>query len=432
VARIVYDTIQETITRPVQKTIEVINKVARTVYDTVTTLMTKTVPVIKTVYDTVKETAYRLVQKPVQVVRQVTETVWQTGTRIVEKVVPVVRQMTDYVTQQVEESYLVARVVGGVMEEMVKKVENPEITHAEKAKSLTIINALKKTGKDVTIIAGVGVTIVGGAVICAGTVVGCAPVVAVAGAVLSSTPFLVVTGTLLTSNIINNSKVVLTHKDVFGNEYSNTEWQIALSDLMTDTVLIGTAGTLKYVEAPFSKLLSGLTRKIGNIEKKVTPLFTSGTIKDIDEVIKAGNISSLSEAEQVFIKKYGVIQKGLNPTKSDTNCNNCALALDNVFAGKGTKQAESADQSDIFSFSQRNYGKLPTKVESIEELESILKKSGDGSRGIVSGFREELPNETGHTFNIVNVDGKISYPDAQNGGFRNPYRYNLFYFLQTK
>ena len=48
------------------------------------------------------------------VIRQVIETVMQTGTRMVEKVVPVVRQVTDYVTQQVEESYQVARVVGGV------------------------------------------------------------------------------------------------------------------------------------------------------------------------------------------------------------------------------------------------------------------------------------------------------------------------------
>ena len=87
-------------------------QVPRIVYDTVTNWVTKTVPVIKTVYDTVKETAYRLVQKPVQVIKQVIETVMQTGTRLVEKVVPVVRQVTDYVTQQVEESYQVARVVG--------------------------------------------------------------------------------------------------------------------------------------------------------------------------------------------------------------------------------------------------------------------------------------------------------------------------------
>ena len=122
VARTVYETISETITQPVQKTIEVIKQVPRIVYDTVTNWATKTVPVIKTVYDTIKETAYRLIQKPVQVTKQVIETVMQTGTRIVEKVVPVVRQVTDYVTQQVEESYQVARVV---YDKVVEKTPTP-------------------------------------------------------------------------------------------------------------------------------------------------------------------------------------------------------------------------------------------------------------------------------------------------------------------
>ena len=46
------------------------------------------------------------------------------GTRIVEKVVPVIKQVIEYVTQQVEESYLVARVVGETgVEGMVKKNE---------------------------------------------------------------------------------------------------------------------------------------------------------------------------------------------------------------------------------------------------------------------------------------------------------------------
>jgi len=363
-----------------------------------------------------------LVQKPVQVVRQVIDTVMQTGTRIVEKVVPVVRQVTDYVTQQVEESYLVARAKNGISNE--ETLEKTEIT-----KDTAIINAIKKSGEDITMIAGVGIAVVGGAMICAGTLPACAVVVANVGAVLTSTPVVVVTGTVLTANIINNANVVVTQKDIFGNDYSNAEWSDALSGLITDGVLLGGVGTLKYIEVPVSKLLSSLTKKVGQTTVTLTEKEVVGMVTTAKDVAK-GNSKLLD--------KIMVQLKDINPGRelseifpgTKTNCANCSIATDSMLGGKPLVAERSArtDPRDL----EKYFGKLFESISGIGEIEQILLKSGNGSRGIVTAWKFSNYQIKGHAFNAVNIDGKIYYLDGQIGDYATTSGYLWFKFMQTK
>lgn len=118
--------------------------------------------------------------------------------------------------------------------------------------------ALKTAGKDLAIVAGVGVAVVGGAAICVGTVVGCGPVVATAGSVLASPTVLVITGTAIGVGAANDAKVVVTQKDLLGNEYTDAQWEKAMSGLMTDTALVAGAGAAKYAPVTIEKLRASL------------------------------------------------------------------------------------------------------------------------------------------------------------------------------
>ncbi len=119
----------------------------------------------------------------------------------------------------------------------------------------------------------------------------------------------------------------------------------------------------------------------------------------------------------------------INPLAGDYNCVNCSFALDNVLEGRPASALLSRGVSleDVPGI----FGKpgFDREFTHAEFLANWVQYQGKGTKGVVVALRDEGP---GHAFNVVNIDGRVYFLDAQTGTFANvDDGFNLFFYLQT-
>ena len=97
------------------------------------------------------------------------------------------------------------------------------------------------------------------------------------------------------------------------------------------------------------------------------------------------------------------------------NCVNCAVAVDQVLAGKTVKALPDPSASGFAVYELEDlYNNYFVDVSSKAEIEVILGQAGTGARGIVYG-----EGDMGHVFNVANLGGEIVFIDGQSRRLAN-------------
>lgn len=139
--------------------------------------------------------------------------------------------------------------------------------------------------------------------------------------------------------------------------------------------------------------------------------------------------------------RYGISEstlKSINPgypnvRGTQTNCTQCAFALDDTLSGKHTQAKPSGftTMQDIinkynrWSLNMSNHPTLPPKEAIIQEMQNY----GPGARGIITGqWNNGYP---GHDWNVINYQGGIIFLDGQNGTFAPFYQMDVYWLTIT-
>ena len=112
--------------------------------------------------------------------------------------------------------------------------------------------------------------------------------------------------------------------------------------------------------------------------------------------------------------------KDVNPTGSDQNCTNCALATDATLRGNPTSALPNQFADRIGA----NLGDLQSSMGSKfipgslypDEVTALLEQGGQGATGVVAS---QPAGGAGHVVNGVNSHGQVVYVDGQTGGKAN-------------
>lgn len=130
----------------------------------------------------------------------------------------------------------------------------------------------------------------------------------------------------------------------------------------------------------------------------------------------------------------GTLQKALahiNPTGSDLNCVECAMAVDDVLHGRPAVAGPTPDQPGrnvVAALSPRSTAYLEELTAT--DIERLLLDTGSGARGIVIGWKN---GSRGHAFNVANVDGVVYWLDGQKNRMaeHDPYGYKTLDLYRT-
>ncbi len=137
----------------------------------------------------------------------------------------------------------------------------------------------------------------------------------------------------------------------------------------------------------------------------------------------AGGTAELAGVEGALEEAVGGIGAGevssisrVNFTRCDTNCVNCAIAVDRTLAGAPASALPSGlvPEAEVHSVVEGALGRtLPTmSIGGRGALTSVLGSMGNGSRAIVYGTRA---SRTGHALNAVYSNGRLILLDGQSG-----------------
>jgi RHS repeat-associated protein len=123
------------------------------------------------------------------------------------------------------------------------------------------------------------------------------------------------------------------------------------------------------------------------------------------------------------------LRDSVNPGGGTHNCGVCADAADSTIGGN-PKSADPAPRPMTSEEMERYVGNGNTFVRKggLSGVVNDVKNWGPGSRGIVGAWPTK---GVGHYFNVINVDGKVVFIDAQTGK-ANPVRnYTKYYIMRT-
>lgn len=124
------------------------------------------------------------------------------------------------------------------------------------------------------------------------------------------------------------------------------------------------------------------------------------------------------------------LQKAVNPFKGQTNCRACAVATDQLLAGKGVSVAPKDLQAGSVGPIEKIYGEQ-FKSASLASVVREVSRGGPGARGIVwAALPSTYRGADSHVFNVVNVGGDVVFLDAQQGQARLD-KINVLGFLRT-
>ncbi|MEU9381263.1 RHS repeat-associated core domain-containing protein [Streptomyces sp. NPDC048279] len=132
--------------------------------------------------------------------------------------------------------------------------------------------------------------------------------------------------------------------------------------------------------------------------------------------IASGTLPSAPDAAEN--PRPGGSLKGVNPSRSTTNCAKCAVATDDRLQGKKSV-AKGGGITDARAL-EKHYGSTFKATSGRDGIAGELLRRGPGSRGIVYGFDTDGAGNIpypGHFFNAVNDGGNVKFLDGQTGGY---------------
>jgi len=135
--------------------------------------------------------------------------------------------------------------------------------------------------------------------------------------------------------------------------------------------------------------------------------------KIVNETAGSQNISSTSDELAGSVKD-------VNKQGGQQNCVNCAIATDNILAGRPSSALPAGpwkvgnkyvylDKPQPISILEKTYGVKFNPIK-LSDIDNIVK---NGQRGILFGSRAD---GTGHVINFTKKNGVINYIDGQSGG----------------
>ena len=124
------------------------------------------------------------------------------------------------------------------------------------------------------------------------------------------------------------------------------------------------------------------------------------------------NLGGSNPAKQVA----GGPLKHVNPSKSNSNCVNCALATDATLAGRAASALPGRPISPNKLITDGYFDGKFVRVSGIEDIRKRMERAGSGSRGIVLGVRDPGIN---HVFNVINERGVVNFLDVQTDSVAN-------------
>ncbi|MFJ2272238.1 RHS repeat-associated core domain-containing protein [Streptomyces sp. NPDC087849] len=118
----------------------------------------------------------------------------------------------------------------------------------------------------------------------------------------------------------------------------------------------------------------------------------------------------------------------INPEGGRRNCGLCAIAGDELMAGKKSGPVAGAPMPLTRAEMSTRTGKPWIKMNGAAPLVNQMLRWGPGARAIVGAW---LKKGTGHYYNVINNDGKIIFLDFQNGKPK-PFaeRYDEWYLMR--
>lgn len=122
-------------------------------------------------------------------------------------------------------------------------------------------------------------------------------------------------------------------------------------------------------------------------------------------------------------------QQRINPEGGQMNCGLCAVAGDDLLAGKNPNGVPGADHPMTRDQVSALTGRPFVAKGGLDGLVKDVLSWGPGARGIVGAWPRK---GVGHYFNVINVDGRVVFMDFQQGRAKpaNP-RYRHYFLMRT-
>jgi len=111
------------------------------------------------------------------------------------------------------------------------------------------------------------------------------------------------------------------------------------------------------------------------------------------------------------VQEVNKVNKGV-PFDDQHNCVSCSIAADKTLGGNPASAVNLADDVYASDLLEHYPGRQAVHVNGYGEIETIMRKAGPGSRGIV--VADQSPLE-GHAINVVNQKGTVVFVDGQSG-----------------
>jgi hypothetical protein len=121
----------------------------------------------------------------------------------------------------------------------------------------------------------------------------------------------------------------------------------------------------------------------------------------------------------------------INPTRSELNCVECAMAVDDSLGGRGAVAGPTPEQPGANVKAEMSHRTVEYVADlAPAEIEDLLLEVGPGARGIVIGWKD---GHRGHAFNVANLRGDVYWIEGQSGRMsaQDPYGYQVFDLYRT-
>ncbi|MEU7029227.1 RHS repeat-associated core domain-containing protein [Streptomyces sp. NPDC046275] len=121
------------------------------------------------------------------------------------------------------------------------------------------------------------------------------------------------------------------------------------------------------------------------------------------------------------------LREAVNPLGGTSNCMVCAIETDAFLSGRIGKAAPIIPPQSLGHI-EKVMGKN-FRAESFSGIVRSISKGGPGARGII--FAQTKGRPVGHFFNVANVDGRVTFIDAQSGKAGHADQWDSYMLMRT-
>ncbi|CAL9629279.1 toxin glutamine deamidase domain-containing protein [Streptomyces sp. enrichment culture] len=203
-------------------------------------------------------------------------------------------------------------------------------------------------------------------------------------------------------------------------------WQKVTLGLLAGAALLVAAAPVAVVAA--EGCLATAPVCAANISEIVTGGASGGSALVGGAAVGVGGYSAARST--ILGGKYYTPETGLkiliNPGGGKTNCRACVISLDQLMAKGAHSNAIPTLERGSLKPIEEFYGRK-FRGRSFSNIVNDIQKAGPGARGIVYG----LDSEGGHVFNVVNIEGRVTFLDGQTGNASHAPTWDGYQFMRT-